>query len=1063
MEPSLLSSLIRLMSYIVPQLHTLKDKSHLITQFASMTTTMIELSGLNQSVILEGMAFFESIVLHSSSEVIRDIFQSIEPLLTKLLFSRKLVHNLLRRPEKSFNTCNNSLSCQITTLIFLEQLMCADEETITQSFEGDSFRSSVIALLEFVYGSRQYPCSQYPRALSVSPTHTRVPIDARMLEIKLCTVISNMLSLDMRRTNCDLNIMTKWLLFSIELISMGELGHSFGDNTEETDSWKSKVFNSIKCARDNARDVTKSSGNTVHWQLKFVAAKIACVTITNIASIIKDQKDKSIFDLVFLREKLSTCSHGHTHILLHLKELLNFACSLSTITMDQCELYTLQSVGLDLLCLLIDNFAKTKDVYDSSPEANEFIIQNFSSQIIPSVKQALGSCDIGKDDEPLAAEGARELFIKGCDSLCLVVEKGLINETTALRRILKQLLPTQEEAVFCEYPDSIDSSQLHIKPKSFVENRMSVLLPRIGKVSCLAKIFTYDAIGLITSELSSTISEQVKRSENELVVISAALAIDSFKLQSLVDKSKMKSGLTFQNIQDVSINVQNEMMKNWAYFACLSSILSMKILTEANNDTKKRDILRRWIEKLSIVLTAGFEDCLYRLNEATNLEDIQDAEQICTICLVALDTIISSQANNEFIKNDTVSQILNRVLDKLLNPWLDTSMYIDKTYYLEQIDSNEMKIDADAMIKNYQPKCDEVVPKTLMKKCCIFVENATRTTNSVDSTIMKFLLKPLSMIEDDNISFGESKVYIMTSHIWSLTHLLKNEESGLFDNDIIRSLFDVCMKLLSLDEHNHCHEAVSSLIQCCFLHKGVLHQSEVFFHVKDAATTGQWTKWELLCRGSKETDFFVNSLEYVVDTLTNFDNDEEHLSVLTALFSILKVHSECIPNVMTELGAHLLTSFKVHGTKQQGDTFSKKKRLLICSNCMKIIMLSFQFMLTQSEAVSSDSKQDFDGEVAEYIATIFEALVVVIEFNGLPNQQQYTKEGSDVVFGQMCAQFFVHVLRTYPTSFKLCMSSLNDRSRNILETSVRADMSGYQAHAPVKKKLNIKTFVPNSR
>jgi hypothetical protein len=58
----------------------------------------------------------------------------------------------------------------------------------------------------------------------------------------------------------------------------------------------------------------------------------------------------------------------------------------------------------------------------------------------------------------------------------------------------------------------------------------------------------------------------------------------------------------------------------------------------------------------------------------------------------------------------------------------------------------------------------------------------------------------------------------------------------------------------------------------------------------------------------------------------------------------------------------------------------------------------------------------------------------------------------------MCAQVFVHVVRSNPLVFKSTISAMAAESRTILENAVRADMSGYAAPKREKKKLSLKGF-----
>eukprot|EP00957_Ditylum_brightwellii_P107277 8185659-Ditylum_brightwellii.AAC.1 len=95
-----------------------------------------------------------------------------------------------------------------------------------------------------------------------------------------------------------------------------------------------------------------------------------------------------------------------------------------------------------------------------------------------------------------------------------------------------------------------------------------------------------------------------------------------------------------------------------------------------------------------------------------------------------------------------------------------------------------------------------------------------------------------------------------------------------------------------------------------------------------------------------------------------------------------------------------------------------------------------------------------------FLAVIFEVLMTIVRFNGLPNHPS-RNVGADDSLGRMSAQAIVHVARSAPVAFKSAMAHLSPEDRSTLEMSVRADMSGYAAPkstAPTKKKLNLKGF-----
>jgi len=124
----------------------------------------------------------------------------------------------------------------------------------------------------------------------------------------------------------------------------------------------------------------------------------------------------------------------------------------------------------------------------------------------------------------------------------------------------------------------------------------------------------------------------------------------------------------------------------------------------------------------------------------------------------------------------------------------------------------------------------------------------------------------------------------------------------------------------------------------------------------------------------------------------------------------------------------------------------------MCAMSIKMIMLTFQYMNTDKVV---------NAETVSFHTIVFEALVSLVSFNGLPSQSTSTLHASaDPALGRICAQFFVHILRLAPALFKACLVNISAEDRSVLEAAVRADMEGYQKKkvAVVKKPLKLKSF-----
>jgi hypothetical protein len=366
----------------------------------------------------------------------------------------------------------------------------------------------------------------------------------------------------------------------------------------------------------------------------------------------------------------------------------------------------------------------------------------------------------------------------------------------------------------------------------------------------------------------------------------------------------------------------------------------------------------------------------------------------------------------------------------------------------------------------YKPDYDGDNAKALVTQVCRFVEHTLKTTSEIDLNLITSLSKPLISIQEDADTFNfdsSMKTNIITSHFRSFTHLLEKEEIDILDIDIVRCLFDLSLKKFILGKDDTNWAAISNLMQCC-LAKEMFTETDKIFYAKNAACDGNWAAWELLCNSSNDINAFLSSSEFIRNAMDNRDDQHQHLVVLSALCNVSRVHADWIPDIMGAIGQQLLLLFNLYGTNLLEGSLFRKNRILACSHCMKIVMISFQFMKSQIDVALPEAKTQAEADLAVYLSIIFETLISVIVFNGLPNQQNNSNVGADCSLGRMCAQFFGHVLRTSPASFKLCIGNLNDTSRGILESSVRAELSGYAVRntAPAKKKLNIKNFAPSA-
>jgi len=59
------------------------------------------------------------------------------------------------------------------------------------------------------------------------------------------------------------------------------------------------------------------------------------------------------------------------------------------------------------------------------------LFKTFFPNFFCLINHAFVACDVDNDEEPFVIEGLHELFIKGCSSLSLFFERGLVSESTS--------------------------------------------------------------------------------------------------------------------------------------------------------------------------------------------------------------------------------------------------------------------------------------------------------------------------------------------------------------------------------------------------------------------------------------------------------------------------------------------------------------------------------------------------------------------------------------------------------------------------------------------------------
>ena len=118
-EPSLITVLLRLMTYLVPRLYLLRHNAGSVSsRFYSMASLMIKHTNFHSSVVFEGLAFFEKLSTHRKllAKSALSIVGTGDPSVVIASVVRNILeaqrtHNLRTYLNRSFTGCEGSVLC----------------------------------------------------------------------------------------------------------------------------------------------------------------------------------------------------------------------------------------------------------------------------------------------------------------------------------------------------------------------------------------------------------------------------------------------------------------------------------------------------------------------------------------------------------------------------------------------------------------------------------------------------------------------------------------------------------------------------------------------------------------------------------------------------------------------------------------------------------------------------------------------------------------------------------------------------------------------------------------
>lgn len=1001
-QPAIFAVLIRLMTYLIPRLFLLRQQdSSAASRFSSMVATMMKKSRYHEHVVMESLKFYECILINKNllSANLISITGSDNPALDLLctisdIFSAQNPGIIYDSNVTTLSNCEGSKVCLRAAIGIVQRFVSDPDTHAPLPLLISTLKEQLFSIFCDGLRFRNYTLASNLRSVAVPIRSEILANSSNLLLVEFSQTIGNIIINDVEGAENSLDQAIFWIN-QLKCILGGEcdasgLGDDYGT---ETVSFLSMMLRQ----------------SPLRWQLRM---EMTMYLITVVSWVISFAREKHNAPLDYIIERLSPS----------LGTLVGIACSACVATSDQSELPGLQLKGVHLLRLLVEMFATIPDPNDNG----SLILDDYVSLIVPAIKHTL-TYDIDAAEEAIDTEGNRNLYIHGCECLQVLTKRCLVPDLHTFKRLLKSILPPCKSLEFSSYPeeDANGCEKLQLKPLSFVDNRRSMLLPRVASLWTIAELYIEGEMGIMQSKYFNALKTEITSMKKELLVNCAAIAIDGCRMNSLELKAmdsrgdtfscEMKSAITFSNIDEVDTDTKVAMKRSSSSMASFALLLCMDVLQDDDIPD-----LHTWLDKIVSVILVEFYACF----EITSEDDPTSKNQRFCSSILALRKILESDMS--LLKDDDLQDIIRHSF-QVLNIRNSSDKNIDE----QKTENGQDEIVETVSYDDYE-----------IKEACAFLESACKAIQGNDDFLLQQVLKRIHALE--NISKSSFQSYpsnmeISIALLNSARLLLERKPNPQVSKAMLQFAihnFDLVTELNNIDLRS----SFIDIIKSC-LSGDSLSDEERLSYGMLLAEGGHWDAWKA-CIGSNE-EFFIQSLPLFKVSLSDHENIPRHVDALSNVATMMKDSPHLIPTIFGNVGPHILELFHLYGTYD----LHGESRTQVCATCMKVIMFTFQHICALEEA-----KQ------VCFLALIIDVLVASVAYNGLPNDPK-SNQGSDPLIGRLCAQFFVHALRTTPAPFKQCMVSIDANARSILEAAVRADMSGYATHtAPVKKKLNLKSF-----
>ena len=1063
-EPSFLSVVLRLMTFIAPSLHhAVSFDSTVGKRLCMMASVILGKHGCHPAVAAEAMAFFEVMALYPEllPAPSHRIMYSDNPVLSCIPYA---MEGLTPARPDAFELpswvspvgCQRSFMAQFAFLRIVKRL-CRSHILVAELTQMQIV-STMFATLEAVSGTRCFSGEVYFRSLA-APRESEVgyrEYDTLEQEVSEALRLIMYSELDFSRKSTQ--VLLRWILLSKVLAS----GAGSGSSDELEDESLSNVSSSFSVETVRSRATSRASmdaqsvvncANPPRWQVKNLATQLATTALIEIGEScryhgirIVDSPDfnpalaKTICEKELNAARTTRSLVPESHLALHIGELVVSACSTATATVDQAELQILQNSAMHLLVEIMNCFGFIKDPEDTEKES-------ILSEYIPQLSSCIKSALVATNERH--GEISSRLFLVGCEALHSFIHHNITSDKGVLKRTIRSSLPESDSVPFFSYQEGLPPNHFAMKEDERHLNHRASLLIRIGQFWSLGNLPFGDP----------EIMGMVKAGKAELGVNAASIAIDGATLllgsglslggtptPPAESAPSIQQGVLYEDICDIDDSVKAGLVKTWASCAASAAHFLAAAVECADIEQHKKDSCLPWIRSIASLLFAGFRDSLLALSVNVPRKSIVewargvDAIDVAVCCLQGISSL--AHLPQKYNIHDHWTMEFETLVADMTNKVL-----------LPTLSQGDIKSSEGNVVRLKQRGCQAEIANRACELLASVSESSSPSSEQ-SSAILVALLSPLELVQSTEIKLQDPlNSKIVASCVGSITRLISGSDGQA---SLTNAMLPLAVKILSDKEvsSQELQTNARDLLKFCLKQESATASIQIDQVATDMAKATNWEAWAVACAfndGKKAGESLAIVKNFLADC-SNFTEQLGALSAIKELVSSQQPPNDLIGRIVFSVCPEVLCMFASFATLNVPSS-SKVHRTPVSADCMKISLVA----LGQLQADGSS-----DEVLVGFLIVLFETFVTVLRFNGIPNHPKPQAQ-SDPAIGRMCAQALLHVARTSPDPFKTCLASMADHDRAVVEFAVRGEMTGYAsqssaAAATPKKKISLAGF-----